>query len=497
MNTDGDLLRCFAAQRDEACFAQLVERHIGFVYAVCVRRLRDAHAAKDATQAVFIALARKAGKVAEVPNVPGWLHRSACYETRNMIRSQSNRLARETEAHHLGTVSAEPAIEADLLGRVLDDALCELSERDRDAILARYFSRQSHAEIAAALNVTENAARMRVDRALTKLRDCLVRRGITSTAAVLAGALPSYAAQAIPGSLAVSVTKMAVVGVSATAAVGGALSFMSTAKIAIGLGLLVLASGLAYEHERASEIRSQVADVKAAAAQAHEQLRTIQQQLADVQRTQAAAATAASAASKPAKPLPIAAATVQPPAPPILGVTPVPPKGWHKNGSGAEFYEVGVDANNTWGGLPSAYAKSTTAEEGRFGGMMQTIAADAYLNQRVKLTGWIKTADAANGGNLWLRVDGRDVTKPLQFDNMAGRAPKGTTDWQEYSIVVDVPPDAVSLNYGFFVAGKGQIWVNGLTITPVSADVPSTNLVKAPQYPKSPVNLGFSGAAGG
>lgn len=117
--------------------------------------------------------------------------------------------------------------------------------------------------------------------------------------------------------------------------------------------------------------------------------------------------------------------------------------------------------------------------------MMQSTSADSFKNQRVKLTGWVKTEDAKGGGHLWLRVDGQNPRDMLAFDNMNSRAPKGTTDWQEYSVVLDVANEASTINYGFFVKGTGKMWVNGLTILPVAADVPTTNIVTAPrQLPK-------------
>jgi len=106
MDDDANLLREFAVRRDEASFRRLVERRIGFVYAVNLRRLRDPHLAQDATQAVFIALARKADTVARCPSLTGWLHRSSCYESRNLMRAQINRMTRESEAQRLGTTVA-------------------------------------------------------------------------------------------------------------------------------------------------------------------------------------------------------------------------------------------------------------------------------------------------------------------------------------------------------------------------------------------------------
>jgi RNA polymerase sigma factor (sigma-70 family) len=489
MNNDGELLRQFAETRDEACFATVVQRHIGFVYAVCLRQLRDAHSAKDATQAVFVALARKARAVAVSPSVIGWLHRSACYETRNLMRAHINRLARETEAQRLGTASAEAPLPIEALAADLDEALQELPETDRVAILARYFSNASYAEIGSTLHLTENAARMRVDRALAKLRDQLARRGITSTAAALAGALPSYASVNVPGGLAAGVTKASVLAAAGGSGVLAVIGFMSTTKVVTGLAIAAVIAGSVYQYRQASA-RADLAEAHAAEnAAASKQLAAAQREIAELRQRATAVATATPAAAPSAAPT----ASLTPPPAAIPGVTPKPPKGWMKNGSANDLYEVGVDENNSWGGMPSAYAMSTTAPKGKFGGMMQSIAADAFQGQRVRLTGWIKTEDAAEGGNLWMRVDGKEPNKTLGFDNMANRAPKGTTDWQEHSIVLDVPPDSARLNYGFFVAGTGKMWVNGVTVTPVGTDVPVTNMRKdPPPLAKTPVNLGFA-----
>jgi hypothetical protein len=128
--------------------------------------------------------------------------------------------------------------------------------------------------------------------------------------------------------------------------------------------------------------------------------------------------------------------------------------------------------------------------------MMQTTAADLYRGQRVRLSGWVKTKDATSG-QLWLRIDGQGQGQGnmLGFDNMAKRAPTGTTDWQEYSVVLDVPKEASSLNYGMFLGGTGQMWTNAVRVETVGADVPTTNMLNQPrQLPQQPVNLGFSPA---
>ena len=72
--TDRELIRTFAATRDEAAFAEIVRRHGPMVLAVCRRVLADAPEADDAFQAVFLVLARRAGSVGRPERLGGWLH---------------------------------------------------------------------------------------------------------------------------------------------------------------------------------------------------------------------------------------------------------------------------------------------------------------------------------------------------------------------------------------------------------------------------------------
>ncbi len=481
MSDDRELLQRFAQTRDEASFEILVRRYIGFVHAISRRRLRDPHSADDATQAVFIVLARKAAEVARSPSVMGWLHRCACYETLNLMRAQANRTARETAAAELGTILPQPSPDAGALEAVLDDAVSQLSDGDRNALLARFFSGHSYAQIGSTLRLTENAARMRVDRALEKLRIHLCRKGITSTVAALAAALPACAATPVASGVVSTITAASITSVAAAAGTSSIFALMSTAKIVTGTIAVAALAGLFYQLHRTNEIESQLVALRAELAQAVRQVQLPERQ------NETAPLVAAAAPDRSERPLQSPASTV-PPSAPRPGITPKPPAGWIQNGSANNLYEVGVDETERWGGMPSAYAKSTGEADGKFGGIMQSISADTYRNQRVRLTGWIKTENAEKGAHLWMRVDGESGGS-VAFDNMANRAPKGTTDWDEYSVVLDVPANSRKLNYGFFVSGKGKMWVNGITITPVGAEVPSTAL-EIPQ-PKTPVNLGF------
>src|SRR5579872_3165619 len=96
--TDADLLRRFVRRRDEAAFELLVWRHGPMVLGVCRRVLRDAHAAEDAFQATFLALARKAGGIARGGAAAPWLYRVALRAALRARAAAAKRAARPLPA---------------------------------------------------------------------------------------------------------------------------------------------------------------------------------------------------------------------------------------------------------------------------------------------------------------------------------------------------------------------------------------------------------------
>jgi hypothetical protein len=140
----------------------------------------------------------------------------------------------------------------------------------------------------------------------------------------------------------------------------------------------------------------------------------------------------------------------------------------------------------------------TSEDKYKFGGMMQMCRAESFRGKRLKFTGYVKTLDVAGTANLWFRVDGENG-KILAFDNMSDRPIKGTTDWKEYSVVLDVPETATALAYGIFVSGSGAgtAWLNDVQLIEVGSGVKSTNMEDANTYPlnkvpDAPQNLDFS-----
>ncbi len=259
LNDDIALLREYARTNSESAFATLVSRHLNLVYSVALRQVRDAHLAEEITQAVFIILARKADSLGDQTILPGWLCRTARYASANALKIQMRRQRREQEAFmqsQLQDLSRQSEATAETWNQIaplLDGAMEKLGQKDHDALVLRFFENKTFAEVGVTLGASEDAAKMRVNRALEKLRKIFTKRGVSSTTAIIAGTISANSVQAAPVALAKSVTAVAIVKGSIAAAstitlVKGTMKMMTWLKIkfALGVGLVaIIASGAA------------------------------------------------------------------------------------------------------------------------------------------------------------------------------------------------------------------------------------------------------------
>jgi RNA polymerase sigma factor (sigma-70 family) len=249
MNETHRLLQEFVQEGSDEAFRELVSRYIDLVYSTALRHMAgDAHRAQDVAQAVFIDLARKAAALPPNIMLGGWLHRHCGFVASNIRRGEQRRAEREQEAARMSAPDGEPGW-ADL-APVIDEAIQDLPEPDRDALIMRFFEKQDFRAIGAALGASDDAAQKRTSRALEKLRHLLAARGVALSLAALEVAMLANSVAAAPAALAGTMARSALEQAPVkAAAVGGlgALLFSSAGKVAMGVAL---AAVLLWQGER-------------------------------------------------------------------------------------------------------------------------------------------------------------------------------------------------------------------------------------------------------
>ena len=201
-----DLLTTFRQTGSEEAFRELLVRFTNLVYSVAKRRLDNAALAEDVTQTVFIRLARVLPRLSHDAELVGWLHRTTLHVAIDVWRSETRRRAREEHAATMQPTHAEPETMREDIAPRLDEALNELNTADRQTLLLRFYANKSMREVGSSLGISEDAAKMRVSRAVDRLRSRLAARGVTCTAVALTGFLAERAVEAAPGHLVTSLT---------------------------------------------------------------------------------------------------------------------------------------------------------------------------------------------------------------------------------------------------------------------------------------------------
>jgi RNA polymerase sigma factor (sigma-70 family) len=261
ISEDQALVQEYARSRSEAAFAALVSRHVNLVYSVALRQVGNTQLAQDITQTVFLILARKAGTLSSATILSGWLCRTARYVSANVRNAERRRQLREQEAQMQSTLIESTSGAWEQIAPLLDEALESLRPAEHDALVLRFFEGKELKHVGAAQGTSEDAARMRVNRAVERLRKFFSRKGLTLSGAAIVGAVAANSVQAAPVGLVGAVTAAALSGTSITTAAMIAatktIAMTTIQKVLVITTIALLTGATIYEARQVSRLRQQ------------------------------------------------------------------------------------------------------------------------------------------------------------------------------------------------------------------------------------------------
>jgi RNA polymerase sigma factor (sigma-70 family) len=245
IKTDDQLLREYVESKSADAFGELAARHAHWVYSCALRQVRDSHIAEDVAQAVFIILVQKAPKLPANAQLNAWLFQVTRYASGHALRANARRKRHERMAATMVPETSNPNPESNWqqVEPWLEEMVALLRDDDRQAILLRFYQQKSMAAVGAALNVSEAAAKMRVAKALDKLRKMLQGKGVSIPAAGLGIAMAVGTTQSAPAAVvaACAAGKAPPASLAAGLIAEKTISAMVTAKIKFAAAALLLA----------------------------------------------------------------------------------------------------------------------------------------------------------------------------------------------------------------------------------------------------------------
>ena len=170
-------------------------------------------------------------------------------------------------------------------------------------------------------------------------------------------------------------------------------------------------------------------------------------------------------------------------------------KDWIVTGTAPEKYFIGIDDKTYHMGSKAATIRSIEDEFSveEYGTIMQQISAKKFTGKRMRFSGFVKTHEVEGWCGLWMRIDNA-YSVALKLDNMQSRAITGTTEWNYYSCVLDIPQDGAIINIGVLLTGKGQIWFDNADLQEVDHNTPTTEFVSEEVFPDHILNPSFEEA---
>jgi RNA polymerase sigma factor (sigma-70 family) len=284
---DAQLLREYAENGREAAFREIVERHTDLVYSAAFRQVGSPDLARDISQSVFVDLARKAKPMSERlsanASLIGWLYRSTRFAVLTQLRDDRRRSTHGRQAMEQLITDSGPTQDWERIRPLLDEAMAELSDDDREAVLLRYFKNHDFRTVGQTIGTSDDAAQKRVSRAVEHLREFFSNRGVTIGATGMVVVISANAVQAAPIGLTATISTTAILAgttiqTSAAIAATKVIAMTTLQKALVTTTIAVLAGTGIFEAHKSSLLQAQILALQQQQASRAEQDQRLQQQ---------------------------------------------------------------------------------------------------------------------------------------------------------------------------------------------------------------------------
>ena len=138
------------------------------------------------------------------------------------------------------------------------------------------------------------------------------------------------------------------------------------------------------------------------------------------------------------------------------------PGGWHADLSASQ-YRIGLDFETRHGGKGAGFIEPRVAhpEAPANGSVVQTISAKNYRGKRLRFAAFVKTKDLDKRAQLWTLVW---RSSPDSSDSVEAPEIKTDADWTRYAIEFSVADDAVTIECGLRLVGRGRAWIDDASL---------------------------------
>lgn len=261
----GNQLKEFVQNGSQEAFKEIVQIHLPLVWSTARRQVQDSHLAEDVAQQVFALLAQKARTLSDDVILSGWLYQATVHTASKVQRQEHRRTTREQQAANLMSDSTQESAWSQI-EPLLDSAMSELDERDRDAIVLRYFEKKSLKDVGAALGINDDAAQKRLSRAVEKLRQYFAQHSQAVSATTLIAGLGVGAIQPAPAALLASITSTAVSSLPAASNLT-LISWTMIKPVAATIAIVGLAATAVVQRNTNQSLRAELDETRTALAE--------------------------------------------------------------------------------------------------------------------------------------------------------------------------------------------------------------------------------------